>query len=129
MKCCWVKQILFDIEKSCFTASSIRLKRKLIQLISCFFECKWPHDCRNVIGPVSFCMQKKCTRDECRFFDSSSYYSILIVSAHSTEGNLLMSIFNCLLKTRIFKSSGVCSIRRDSYASFACMPFKSCLSK
>ncbi len=129
MICCWIEQILVIIEKGCFTDSSIRSKRKLVQTISCFFECKWPHHCCNIIRPMSLCMQEKCMQNERQFFDLSFYDSILMVGTYCTESNLLTSFFDCLLKARVCKSTIVCLVRMDSYALFACMPFKSCLGK
>jgi hypothetical protein len=129
MICSWVKRFLVDIENGCFTASSIRSKRKLVQTISCILEGKWPHHCCNIIRPMSFCMQEKSMQDEHQFFDSLFYNSILMVGAHSTESNCLASFLDCLLKARVCKSTIVCLVRMDSYTSFACMPFKSCLCK
>jgi hypothetical protein len=74
-------------------------------------------------------MQEKCTQDERQFFDLLFYNTILMVGTHSTESNHLASFFDCLLEARVCKSTIVCSVRMDSYASFACMPFKSCLGK
>jgi hypothetical protein len=129
MICCWVKQVLVNIEKGSFTASSIRSKRESVQMISCFLEGKWPQHCCNIIRPMSFCMQEKCTQDEHQFFDLSFYDSILMVGAYSTESNCLASFFDCLLIARVCKSTIVCLVRMDGYTSFTCMPFKSCLGK